>query len=255
MTTHSRLSPSSRHRWSRCPGSVKLCQDIPSTRGPSSIDGTHSHTLLERCINNDLRDPTFYLGKEMADHEGSFVVDEERALRVRVVIDYLAKRRLEAILAGQKVSVLAEVRVTLASLLGGRTDLDGTADAILITGDTLEIVDLKDGRNRVEAKHNDQLEVYALGAYASVPMGDIRTVRMTIVQPRLLEQRSNPVSSWEVSIESLLQRLPQLVAEADAASEDSAPLVPGDKQCKYCPASGNCSARVRSLFTNIGLDI
>jgi len=57
-TTHAKLSPSKRHRWGACPGSVREEAAYPEDRsGPAAIDGTHSHTLLEHCVKADLGDP------------------------------------------------------------------------------------------------------------------------------------------------------------------------------------------------------
>ena len=55
MSTHSRLAPSARYRWQLCPGSVAACAlyEGDGSSSPATIDGTHSHTLLEHCIKND----------------------------------------------------------------------------------------------------------------------------------------------------------------------------------------------------------
>ena len=89
---HAQLSPSRAHRWMACPGSIREESKYPETTGPAAIDGTHTHTLLELCIKNDLADPQKYVGATLKDHEGEFVVDAERARRVMVAIDYIRNR-------------------------------------------------------------------------------------------------------------------------------------------------------------------
>ena len=38
-STHSSVGASGRHRWSQCPASVKLSQDIPNTESPLAKEG------------------------------------------------------------------------------------------------------------------------------------------------------------------------------------------------------------------------
>ena len=78
MTTHAQLSPSKAHRWTQCPGSIREESKFPDTSGAAAVDGTHSHTLLERALTDD-KDPTTYVGQVLTDHEGEFTVDRERA--------------------------------------------------------------------------------------------------------------------------------------------------------------------------------
>ena len=55
MSDHATLSPSKRHRWAACPGSVREERAYPEDRsGPAAIDGTHTHTLLDKCIKAGL---------------------------------------------------------------------------------------------------------------------------------------------------------------------------------------------------------
>ena len=58
-TAHAKLSPSKRHRWAACPGSIREEAAYPDERsGAAAIDGTHSHTLLEHCVKAGAADPT-----------------------------------------------------------------------------------------------------------------------------------------------------------------------------------------------------
>ena len=93
---HSILSPSSAHRWMLCAGSVRECAKYPPDPGNKySIDGTHTHTLLEKCIRSDLADPKQFLGIKMEDHEGVFVVEEDRVARVSMAMEYIKNRLME----------------------------------------------------------------------------------------------------------------------------------------------------------------
>ena len=49
MSDHARLSPSQRYRWRVCAGSIREANKLPKKPGSAAaIDGTHTHTLLER---------------------------------------------------------------------------------------------------------------------------------------------------------------------------------------------------------------
>ena len=61
----------------------------------------------------------------------------------------------------------------------------GTGDALIVADDTLHIIDLKYGKGiLVEADHNPQMMLYALGALTIFEgLYDIQTVSMTIYAP------------------------------------------------------------------------
>ena len=258
MSTHSTLSPSSTYRWMRCPGSVREQAKYPEPpSGPGAIDGTHSHTLLEHCVKADLADPMGMVGVKMKDHEGEFVIDAERAKRVKVVIDYV-KQKVEALsfMFGEKATVMPERRVNPEHLLG-RPDMAGTADITIRCGTFTEIIDLKDGMNAVEAKHNEQLELYGLGGLADykLPINveyPVKQVKLTIIQPKLAVKGLPVVTSHDMSTTEVLALIPRYVSGAAATDRPDAPLVPGEKQCRYCRATG-CSARAAAGMAAAGV--
>lgn len=258
MSTHSTLSPSSAYRWTRCPGSVREQEKYPEQpSGPGAIDGTHSHTLLEHCVKADLADPTNMVGVKMKDHEGEFTVDAERAARVKVAVDYVRKQTTTFMFGGfNPVSVHTEQRVNPAHLIG-RDDMSGTCDIQIHSSEVLEVIDFKDGMNTVEAKDNEQLELYALGALAALKLPinaqyPFKLVRMTIIQPKLTMKGLPAVSSHDMTVQQVLDLIPKYVTAGAATDKPDAALVPGDKQCKYCRASG-CSARGSQVLASAGV--
>jgi hypothetical protein len=266
MTGHAKLSPSKRSRWALCPGSIREEAKYPDEgSGPAAIDGTHSHTLLEHCVNLALSDPTKEIGQTFADHDGEFVIDKDRAERVKVAIDYIKSR--VTVLDGAAY-VLSESKVDPAFLLG-RNDLSGTVDvqivqigwtegAGVVEGSTLELIDYKDGMGIVSAKGNLQLEQYAYGVLAGykLPVNDaypFNTVRMTIIQPKLAMRGMNAISSHDVSVADLLANMGTIVKQAAATDQPDAPLVPGDSQCKFCRAKGSCAALASNVMKEVGI--
>ena len=254
MTTHSKLSPSKRTQWKLCPGSVREQLKYPDTgSGPAAVDGTHTHSLLDTCVKNDLCDPFTYVGQTLKDHDGEFTVDAERAGRVKHAIEYVKMR----VTVMGDVRILAESRVEPEHLLG-RNDMGGTVDIQLIGSDLIELIDYKDGMGAVDAKDNDQLEQYAIGVLAGykLPVNveyPVKRIRMTIIQPKMSLKGLPPITSHEVTVAEMLAKIPQMVVEAAATDAPDAPLVPGDKQCKFCRAKGSCSALVGQTMKEVGI--
>ncbi len=257
MSTHAQLSPSKRHRWALCPGSVREEAKYPEERsGPAAIDGTHSHTLLEHCIKAGLADPTLMVGVRLMDDEGEFVIDADRAARVKSAIEYVKSRVAEF---NGMAEVVPETRVD-PQWFTGRDDLSGTVDIQIIGGGVLEIVDYKDGMAEVPAEGNLQLEQYALGKLAECRKGHNvpdqypwYEVRMTIIQPKLALRGGTPITTWTVPVSELLTKISVLVDQARATDNPDAPLIPGDSQCKYCRAKGACSALAGNVMKEVGI--
>jgi hypothetical protein len=216
---------------------VRLEAQYPDVPNDAAIDGTHSHTLLQKCIETGLMPAAMFLNETLTDHEGTFTVDAQRASRVQVCLDYIMSRVAELRAKGIEVKVIAETRVS-PKLWTERDDQDGTVD-VQITGgvEYLEIIDYKDGMGTVPAKDNEQLELYALGAFNGQT-----NVRMTIVQPKLATKGMPPIDSCERDSNHLLGRAVAYKLAGAAAEAPDAPLVPGDVQCKFCKAKGGCPA-------------
>lgn len=255
MSTHAKLAPSKRSRWALCPGSVREEAKFPEERNNAAVDGTHTHTLLEHCIKRGLIDPTNEVGKKFADDDGEFKVDADRAARVVVAMNYIKQRMSES----PNAKVFAETRVD-PEWFTGRTDLGGTVDVQIISGDTLEIIDYKDGMAPVDAENNLQLEQYAIGKLAEYKLGwnadnqyPFKMVAMTIIQPKMALRNMLPITSWVVPVSYLLGRIATLTSEARNTDSPDAPLVPGESQCKYCRAKGSCSALASNVMKEVGI--
>lgn len=254
MSTHSQLSPSKRSRWALCPGSIREEAKYPEQdSGPAAVDGTHSHTLLEHCIDdNYFIDPMTFVGSPMNDHEGEFIVDKPRAERVKVAYDYIVTRSMNGVFP-----VISEQRVDPMHLLG-RTDLSGTVDCQIMGNDWIELIDYKDGMGIVSAENNMQLEQYAYGVLAGykLPVNGVYPfdrVCMTIIQPKLALRGMSPITTHTVSVRDLLANMGTIITQAAATDRPDAPLVPGESQCKFCRAKGSCSALASNVMKEVGI--
>jgi len=253
--SHAKLSPSSRYRWQLCPGSVRECERYEGggKSSPAAIDGTHSHTLLEHCVRRGEPDASTFIGNTLSDHEGEFIVEMDRCDRVQIALDYIEERLVHY---GDGPLLASEVKVDPAPLLG-RDDCFGTVDVHIRCGRFLEVIDYKDGMNEVEAKDNPQLQQYTIGLLAKYIGEDgllpFDTIRMTIIQPKLAKIGRPPVSFWEYTENEVSDMYVALIQDAAATDDPEAPLVPGEKQCKYCPHAGNCSALMEHTMAAAGI--
>lgn len=245
--SHATLSPSKRHRWSVCPGSVREERAYPEQPGGSAaVDGTHTHTLLEHCIVNEIWNPLTLVDMTLKDHEGQFVVDAERALRVGTALTYVRSRVAPTM---GMAKVIAEQRVD-PSFLTSRNDLSGTVDVQIhdeLNG-VLEVIDYKDGMNDAWDSAILQMEQYAVGALAALRVAKpyrypFDTVRLTVIQPKLALKGGEAVRSKDYTIDEVVDVVARdIVVQAAATDRPDAPLVPGEKQCRYCAHRGACSA-------------
>lgn len=254
MSTHAKLSPSKRERWGKCPASIREEAKYPDERsGTAAIDGTHTHSLLSYMVENNLTDATELIGKQMSDHDGEFVVDATRAERVQFALTYIDDR-FDNLGSGTKV--LSEVKVDLSPIFG-RTDMNGTADIVIISPNIIEICDYKDGMGYVEVIGNKQLNTYAWGVIAQLGIENLtqKEIRLTIIQPKMREKGGLGIYYDNMSMESFLATKDALVQESAATDDPNAPFVPGESQCKYCKHKGACSALMNQNMASMGIDI
>jgi hypothetical protein len=112
--------------------------------------------------------------------------------------------------------------------------LGGTADAILVEGNHLHVIDAKFGRVLVEAENNKQLMTYALGAMRQLNAPADIICTMHIFQPRAGH------SKWTVNGVDLISHGHDLVNSARLALSPDAPTNPSPDACKYCRAKTIC---------------
>jgi hypothetical protein len=251
-TTHANLSPSKRHRWSQCPASIKVEAQYPEERsGAAAVDGTHTHTVLSHCIEKDVAQAASLIGTKMSDHDGEFVIDSARAERVQFALDYIDKRWTD--LGGR---VLSEVKVDLSPIFG-RSDLNGTADVVILGDAVIEVIDYKDGMGVVSAEDNLQMDQYAWGIVAQLGIENLtqKSIRMTIIQPKLREKGMDGISYTEMTMDEFLSGRDRLAQQAAATDDPNAHFVPGEKQCQWCRHKGACSALAQQNMAALGLDL
>ena len=159
-------------------------------------------------------------------------------------------------------SVLLSYDVAPAAVIEKRVDFSsyvpqgfGTADCLILAGDTLHVIDYKHGKGvPIDADHNPQMMLYALGAMHDYGLlYHFTTVKMAIVQPRL-----TGVSEFTISADELLQWGDEVVRPKaqEAFAETSHRFEAGD-WCRFCRAKAQCKARCEAntaLYSHVTED-
>ena len=238
---HAVYSPSGYERWGRCPGSINLTKDLPRKSTAYSLEGTLAHEVAQRCLTDGLLADS-QVGLEYIIEERAFVVSTEMAEHVQTYLDLIATFH------GSK---LVEQKLPISHITG-EEDAHGTADCVILADDELMIIDLKYGMGvRVDAERNSQLMIYALaGMEAYSWAGDFSKVRLVICQPRL-----DHISEWVVEdVEALSAFALEVRSAVEATQQPEPEIVPGEKQCRFCPAASNCTALAEHVYATIADD-
>lgn len=240
MADHARLSPSASHRWINCPGSVHLAEQCPPQTGSAyTAEGTEAHALAELKLRkfNDEGTSTFF-DKQLANARKEFeFYSGEMEEATDFYFDIVTEKLIQG---GPDAELMIEQRFSLDKWV---PESFGSADAVIIAGNTIEVCDLKYGKGvKVDAVGNPQLRLYGLGAAELFgDLYDFDTVRVTIIQPRL-----DHVSTEEISLKELRIWAEEEVApRAEMAMNDSDFIQCGE-WCRFCPAKAICRARAEA---------
>lgn len=221
MRKHARHAPSAWERWSKCPGSITFVEalGIGETSSVYADEGVAAHGAAAWCLQMGL-DAADVIG-EVFDGVEEFPVTEEMARNVQVYLDYVRR---------QPGELHVEQRLHITPI-----DDAGTSDAVLTRPEELTVIDLKYGMGvKKFAEGNGQLMLYANGALSLAPQQPNR-VRLVIVQPRL-----DHIDEWVCSFNDLQAFSVQAKVDVQATLAPDAPRVPGEEQCRFCPAKARC---------------
>lgn len=245
MSEHALFSPSGAHRWMRCAASLNLEQLEPRTSSSYAEEGVAAHHFAAMILEGN--DDVHMIGGKHFETGYTFTpsMHEHVMTYVNAVHDY-AKGHL----------LLVEQRVDFSSFIQcpNPKDAFGTADAIVLTSDGTEIQthDLKFGMGiAVYADNNEQLMLYALGAYNLLKsvedVNNVETIRLVIHQPR--QER---LSEWTCTLEELFEFAERAKLAAAATQVDYPEFVPGEKQCEFCKIKGKCRALANHVLRTVG---
>lgn len=234
---HSKFSASNSHRWLQCPASIQVCQNYTNKSSQYAQEGTAMHLLAETCLTEE-RMASDYLG----DIFEGIKMSEEHIDIVQEYLDYIAEIRNDL----YELSFMIETRVQYTNWIPKGF---GTIDAAVVTEDEIHIIDLKTGRQQVNAENNTQAMLYALGLYQELGYPErLDSFAIHIVQPRL-----NHFDSWVIDIEALLSFAEEARLKAINALSEHPDFGPSEKACQWCPASHDCIAAAHHHLKEIQL--
>lgn len=223
MSSHAIYAPSSAKRWINCTASAEAIAKLPEPEeGEAAAEGTAAHTELERVLNGGAPDP---------DHPAAYIV--------ALTIDFVRQ------LPPGKLYV--EQRVELTPHIWGRCDIAH------FDGETLTVVDMKNGFVGVDAKENEQLMIYAAASIYTHNLAAKR-FRLVIVQPNDFRPMP-PVKQWpekpedwkDCTVEALYEFAQRVAAIPKAVKSFRA-----GEHCRYCPLFGRCEP-TRDLLASLSI--
>ena len=237
---HAKLSASGASRWATCPGSVKMEDGIPDKESVYAQEGTLAHEMSELKLKHYL-DPKGFgkrkLNAAIKKLKENELYQAEMDSFTDTYVDFIKEKAMSF---SSNPYIEIEKRVDFSRWVDGGF---GTCDCILIHGSTLSIIDLKYGKGvPVSSEQNEQLILYALGAYDAFNLiYNLDKIELNIVQPRI-----NNFSTWEISLTELLLWGDYFKVQAEKALGGNGELVPSAKACKFCKARDICTARAEN---------
>ena len=230
---HALLSASSSKQWLHCPPSVRLQENFPNESSVYAEEGTFAHEICEYKVRKYLHERVKRPQSEEFDTEEIEQITDVYAEFVITIIEQMRENGCEPL-------AFVEERVDYSHIAPSGF---GTADMLIIGKDEngrglLHVCDFKTGKGVfVDADHNSQMMLYALGGLAAYGfLYDIEIVRMSIIQPRL-----DNISTFECSRQELEDWGESIKPTALLAFEGKGEQHPGD-WCRFCRAKPVCKA-------------
>ncbi len=230
---HAVLSASSSKQWLHCPPSIRLQENFPNESSVYAAEGTFAHEICEYKVRKYLHERVKRPQSEEFDTEEIEQITDMYAEFVISIIEKMKENGCEPL-------AFVEECVNYSHIAPSGF---GTANMLIIGKDEngkglLHVVDFKTGKGVfVDADHNSQMMLYALGGLAAYSfIYEIETVHMSIVQPRL-----DNISTFECSRQELEEWGESIKPIAKLAYEGKGEQKPGD-WCRFCRVKPVCKA-------------
>ena len=230
---HALLSASSSKQWLHCTPSARLQEQFPNESSVYAAEGTFAHEVCEYKVRKYLKER---VKRPQSEEYYTEEIDQITDVYAEFVIGIIEEMKRN----GCEPLVMVEEKVNYSHIAPSGF---GTADMLIIGKDengkgVLHIADFKTGQGVfVDADHNSQMMLYALGGLAAYGyIYDIEIVRMSIIQPRL-----ENISTFECSRSELEDWGESIRETAKLAYEGKGEQTPGE-WCRFCRAKPVCKA-------------
>lgn len=247
---HSPVGGSVMDRVMLCPGSVLACHGLPNKSSKFADEGSFAHAFAEYWLRHRFTIPEGDYGS-MAKFKGDppllagwttpdwpdYTVSEDMVIEIRKYIMYIDS----VMHANPGAEITVEVALDYRHLI--RSGF-GTADCVIICDDTLHVIDLKYGAGLVVyAEENKQLLTYATSVNETLgQLYDYASIEVHIGQPR-----RDHFDSWKFERTRVVQFAMNMKVIGQLVVRPDPPFNPGEKQCYFCPANGNCKAQLEKF--------
>ena len=230
---HALLSASSSKQWLHCTPSARLQEQFPNESSVYAAEGTFAHEVCEYKVKKYMKER---VKRPQSEEYYTEEIDQITDVYAEFVISVIEEMKRN----GCEPLVMVEEKVDYSHIAPSGF---GTADMLIIGRDengkgVLHIADFKTGQGVfVDADHNSQMMLYALGGLAAYGyIYDIEIVRMSIIQPRL-----DNISTFECTRKELEDWGESIKETAKLAYEGKGEQKPGD-WCRFCRAKPVCKA-------------
>lgn len=226
---HALLSASSSHRWLACPSSAVAAEAYPPQDTDFTREGTTAHEAAEAVARAAIEKQTSF---KLTPGEGLTLEMLNCADEYR---DYILEQ-----VKSEDAVVLLEQRVDFSPWV---PEGFGTADCIIIQGDTMDVIDYKYGVGvPVSAVDNPQEKLYGLGALNDYGFAfNVQNIRLHIFQPRI-----DNISVDELTVAELMTWAEKTVKPiAEKAAKGKGGYNAG-AWCKFCPHAGKCKTLTKT---------
>ena len=239
---HALLSASGASRWMNCTPSARLEDKYLESlkrkepESPYAKEGTLAHEFGDvnlRFLNGEIDEKVRDQELDKLRNDESYT--DEMEDQVDKYVTYVWETLLSAQRTTPDAELIIEKRLDFSHLVENGF---GTGDANIISDGVLEVQDLKYGKGiKVEAKENPQLMLYGSGALREFELHyDIKTVRLTIIQPRL-----DHISTWDISVEDLEDWGEKVVKPKAKKAYKGAGVQKAGDWCKFCKVKAMCA--------------
>jgi len=237
---HAKLSASGSEKWMTCTPSAKMEESFTDESSEFAREGTFAHAVFEQEL-------LMFLGRPFTDLDPTDVEQYYNSALHDYVLEAVSavvERIKEAYTVCKDPKILVEQRLDFSPWV---PEGFGTGDVVIVTDSLIEVMDLKYGKGIVvDAEDNSQMRLYGLGAYNEFShLYDIKTCRMTILQPRL-----NNYPSEQLAMDKLLDWGRDVVKPlAKLAWEGKGEMRAGEHCTKgFCRARYQCPQRAKQAY-------